>query len=112
MYAAKAYIGQMAAPGEILPESIPEETIKWLMEAGAIREIAPDTPPRSVALAEPNGGEQEDGAGKDEQDAQQEPEEPDEDEEAPEIDVMAGIVTGTAEEKTTEKRTTGRRKSK
>lgn len=112
MYAAKTYIGQVAAPGEILPDSIPEETIQWLMEAGAIREIAPDTPARSAAPDEPHGGEPEDSDAQDEQGVQQESEEPDEDEEAPEIDVMAGIVTGSAEEKTTEKRTSGRRKTR
>lgn len=136
MYAAKTYIGQVAAPGEILPEGIPEETIRWLMEAGAIREIAPDPPVRSAAPdageehGDAPGGGAEQRAPQDRQSAQQdgqgagteaenaEPaedaaQEPCEDGEAPEIDVMAGIVTGAAEgKKTAEKRTAARRKSK
>lgn len=116
MYAAKTYIGQVAAPGEILPESIPEETIRWLKEAGAIREIAPDPPVRSAApdgQDEPHGdapgGEPAQNADSAEDAAQ----EPCEDEEAPEIDVMAGIVSGAGEgKKAAEKRTAARRKSK
>ena len=137
MYAAKTYIGQVAAPGEILPESIPEETIQWLKEAGAIREIAPDPPVRSAApdgQDEPHGDapggepaqrapqdvqsapQDGQGAGADAQNAdsaEDSAQEPCEDEEAPEIDVMAGIVSGAGEgKKAAEKRTAARRKSK
>lgn len=130
MYAAKTYIGQVAAPGEILPESIPEETIQWLKEAGAIRVIAPDPPVRSAApdgQDEPHGDapggepaqrapQDGQGAGADAQNAdsaEDAAQEPCEDEEAPEIDVMAGIVSGAGEgKKAAEKRTAARRKSK
>ena len=95
MYIAIKYIGKEYTPGEILPDNLPADEVKWLMEAGAIREVAPA--PGQPAAPEETGKEPE--AAK-EPDGEQEPEnteeepedEIDEEVEAPEIDVMDGIV--------------------
>lgn len=41
MYISNGYIGRRFTPGEILPDDLPEEEVKWLLEAGAIRKAAP-----------------------------------------------------------------------
>ena len=83
MYIAIKYIGKKYTPGEILPDNLPADEVKWLLEAGAIRKAAP-APGRPAAPEE----------------TEEEPEdEIDEEAEAPEIDVMDGLVTAPAEEK-------------
>ena len=108
MYIAEHYVkvnGKMIMKGESIQDNLPEGKIKWLLKAGAIKEVTPafdlteqqETP---VAEAEP------------EQEAQIE--EPETDTEAPQIDVMAGIVLEEPEEKPAKKpaRKTERRKAK
>ncbi len=41
MYVALNHIGGKYTPGEILPDNLPDDTLKWLLEAGAIRKVAP-----------------------------------------------------------------------
>ncbi len=106
MYIAIKYIGKEYTPGEILPDNLPADKVKWLMEAGAIREAAP-APGQPAAPEETE--EEPEGTDKSETtaapDNEQEPEtteeepqdeepedEIDEEAEAPEIDVMDGIV--------------------
>lgn len=36
MYIAIKYIGKKYTPGEILPDNLPADEVKWLLEAGAI----------------------------------------------------------------------------
>ena len=82
MYIAIKYIGKKYTPGEILPDNLPADEVKWLLEAGAIRKAAP-APGRPTVPEE----------------TEEEPEdEIDEEAEAPEIDVMDGLVTAPAEE--------------
>lgn len=106
MYIATKYIGKKYTPGEILPDNLPADEVKWLLEAGAIRKAAP-APGQPV---EPDNGEegtqepeapatpddeQEPEApdeATDEESAQEPEDEIDEEAEAPEIDVMDGLV--------------------
>ena len=85
-YVANHYVkvnGIRYARGECLPDNLPDETVEWLVKAGAIQEIA---------LAFSN-----------ESDSAQ-IEEPVEDPEAPEIDVMDGIVDDSQEKPEKRKR--------
>ena len=41
MYTATKYIGGDYVPGEILPDGLPEEFLRRMLNAGAIREDAP-----------------------------------------------------------------------
>ena len=51
MYIAIKYIGKKYTPGEILPDNLPADEVKWLLEAGAIRKAAP-APGRPAAPEE------------------------------------------------------------
>lgn len=86
-YVAKTYIGRDYVPGEVIEaeEFSDENKIKWLLEAGAIEEIAPEEQ-GTVPIEEPA---ETIGMNKPEiEDIQEESVE----DEAPEIDAMAGIV--------------------
>lgn len=112
MYIAIKYIGKKYTPGEILPDNLTADEVKWLLEAGAIRKAAPA--PGQLAAPEETEEEPEgtDDPGTpvapdDEQEPETTEEEPqdeepedeiDEEAEAPEIDVMDGLVTAPAEE--------------
>ena len=101
MYIAIKYIGKKYTPGEILPDNLPADEVKWLLEAGAIRKAAP-APGRPAAPEEteeePEGTDEPETAEEEPQDEEPE-DEIDEEAEAPEIDVMDGLVTAPAEEK-------------
>ena len=115
MYVAKHYVrinGKMYLNGEKIPEELTAEKVAWLVEKGAIEEVAPVD-----AAAEYTEPEQENAEVEKPEEAPED--ETDEDMEAPEIDVMAGIVAEKQEEapkktarKTAAKKTTERRKSK
>lgn len=132
MYVALKYIGGKYTPGEIIPGDLPTDNVKWLLEAGAIREVTPapfvpvddkKTPPELTK--EPPAPNKDADTSDDENDAEnaadeEAEDESDDDAEIPEIDVMDGLV---AEEETPEpedkpvivkpaKKTTERRKSK
>lgn len=113
MYIAIKYIGKKYTPGEILPDNLPADEVKWLLEAGAIRKAAP-APGRPAVPEEteeePEGTDEPEtpAVPDDEQEPETTEEEPqdeepedeiDEEAEAPEIDVMDGLVTAPAEEK-------------
>ena len=101
MYIAIKYIGKKYTPGEILPDNLPADEVKWLLEAGAIRKATP-APGRPAAPEEteeePEGTDEPETAEEEKQDEEPE-DEIDEEAEAPEIDVMDGLVTAPAEEK-------------
>lgn len=84
-YIAKTYIGRDYVPGEIIEgeEFSDEKKIKWLLEAGAIEEIAPEGQDTDY----PESAEEPIGMNKPEI-----PENVIEEDDAPEIDAMAGIV--------------------
>lgn len=112
MYIAIKYIGKKYTPGEILPDNLTADEVKWLLEAGAIRKAAPA--PGQLAAPEETEEEPEGAddpgtpvAPDDEQEPETTEEEPqdeepedeiDEEAEAPEIDVMDGLVTAPAKE--------------
>ncbi|WP_302554228.1 hypothetical protein [uncultured Bilophila sp.] len=105
MYIAIKYIGKKYTPGEILPDNLPADEVKWLLEAGAIRKAAPA--PGRPAVPEETEEPKTPAAPDDEQEPETTEEEPldeepedeiDEEAEAPEIDVMDGLVTAPAEE--------------
>ena len=117
MYIAIKYIGKKYTPGEILPDNLPADEVKWLLEAGAIRKAAPipgqigapeetgdapegtDKPEIPAAPDSEQGPEAEEEPETEEEPQNEEPEdEIDEEAEAPEIDVMDGLVTAPAEE--------------
>ena len=116
MYIANFYIGREYTPGEVLPETVPQEVIDRLLKAGAIRKVAP-APDAAAGPEEDEGTEQktevaEIKKGKDRgTEKETGADEIDEDLEPEEIDVMAGIV---AEPKAASKSKgrTGGRKSK
>lgn len=96
MYVANFYIGRDYTPGEIVPDTLPAETLQRLLDAGAIREVAPA--PVSVPITHrtdippiPQGETEE------AEEAAPEVDEEEEDEfeeaEAHEIDVMDGLVS-------------------
>lgn len=104
MYRALKYIGNDYTPGEVLPDDLPKEFIERLLNAGAIRKIAPD--PAIPDAEEPlsQDAEKTQAADVPQDEAHMEPETEtdedeiaEEDEVAPEIDAMDGIVQGTAE---------------
>lgn len=117
MYIATKYIGKKYTPGEILPDNLPAEQVKWLLEAGAIRKAAP-TPGQTIEpendeedaekpetpnaksdaedTEEPETQEAETNA----EDAEEPEDEIDEEAEAPEIDVMDGLVPAKEENPT------------
>ncbi len=113
MYVANFYIGRDYTPGEIVPDTLPAETLKRLLDAGAIREVTPAPVP--ITPRTDFQQEAEEDAPEAEEDAPEENEEEEdefEEAEAPEIDVMDGLVS--AEPAETPKRKTaakgGRRK--
>jgi len=92
MYIAVTYIGGKYIPGEVISEDMPEESLNWLIQSGAVRKAAPAPLAAVDSDQEPDDeASDEDTQGADEA-LDDEPAEIDEDEEAPEIDVMAGIV--------------------
>ena len=107
MYAANHYVrvkGHMYVAGELLPEDVEEEKIAWLLEKGAIREVAPKPGPAQIppVFEKPDVVEEapEEGSPEEPADEEVEAEEPVNElpadiveEEAPEIDVMEGVVT-------------------
>ena len=103
MYTATKYIGGDYVPGEILPDGLPEEFLRRMLNAGAIREDAPGVE-QTAAPAAPPGNDSEGEAEErtaaeaappcaDDEEAEAEEVEP----EAPEVDVTAALVE--AEEK-------------
>ena len=125
MYIAVSYIGNKYTPGEILPDNLPDDQVKWLLEAGAIRSATPA--PAPAAMEEPEGDEEEDAPnteepeGGEEDDASNSEEledEIDDDAQAPEINVMDGVVAPQVSEKPKKGKTqsaakpAGRRKAK
>lgn len=121
MYLAKCYTrinGKMYMRGDEVPNDLPEDKVKWLLEAGAIKEFAPEKlqqeKPAEKPEVVPEEVQEETGS-----EAEAPQEEADDEAEAPEIDVMAGIVQGETEEepekpariKSAAKKQTGRRKS-
>lgn len=134
MYIALKYIGGKYTPGEILPDNLPDDTLKWLLEAGAIRKTAPapfvpadnevTTPESTEPQKEPqtldgDADTEEDDANDNENAASEEAgDEIDEEAEVPEIDVMDGLVPGDADvqkesdSKLPVKKPSGRRKAK
>lgn len=112
MYVANYYIGRDYTPGEIVPDTLPAETLQRLLDAGAIREItpAPITVPITMRTDIPPIPQEEEEEAAPEVD--EEEEETFEEAEAPEIDVMDGLVSSEPAE--TPKRKTaakgGRRK--
>lgn len=111
MYVANFYIGRDYTPGEIVPDTLPAETLQRLLDAGAIREVAPAPIPVPITMRTdipPIPPEAEEAV----PEVDEEEEETFEEAEAPEIDVMDGLVS--AEPAETSKRKTaakgGRRK--
>ena len=121
MYIATKYIGKKYTPGEILPDNLPDDDVKWLLEAGAIRRAAP-VPGRAIvpgndtknddepAERETPDSTQEPGAysdnmqesetldeATDDENADEPEDEIDEEAEVPEIDVMDGLVPASDE---------------
>ncbi len=105
MYVALKHIGGKYTPGEIIPGDLPADNVKWLLEAGAIREVAPapfapannekSTP---ELTNEPPAQNKDADTSDDENDAEraaaeETEDEIDEDTEVPEIDVMDGLVS-------------------
>ena len=100
MYMANHYVrvnGTVYVKGECITEDLPAEKEAWLLRAGAIRVMedhrqelpAQEPAPEPEDIPEP----EEEAEDVEEACADPEAEEADEDVEAPEIDVMAGIVT-------------------
>lgn len=117
MYVALKHIGGQYTPGEVLPDNLPDGTLKWLLEAGAIQEIAPapakeplksqtlsDTSEQIEPKGEPTGTIKGDGDDEDIEDDEPEP---------PAIDPMEAVIPAkSAEEPKTTGKTGGRRKTK
>lgn len=122
MYVALKHIGGKYTPGEILPDNLPTDEVKWLLEAGAIREVAPalsmpETPikPEALEKTEPNSEESaSETAPEGETEAGEEMvEEVAEEAEALEIDITEGLVPGDTEAaKPATKKTSRRGKTK
>lgn len=117
MYAAKHYVkvdGEMYRPGEILPEDMPEETVRRFLDLKAIEKVpgAPDPVfvRNAAAAAEP---EPPAGPSQDAEDETTNAEDEYDAAEPEEIDVTAGLVTEPApEEKPKRSRSTGGRARK
>lgn len=92
MYVANFYIGRDYTPGEIVPDTLPAETLQRLLDAGAIREVAPApitvpiTMRTDIPPIPPEAEEAVPEADEDEEEAFEEAE-------APEIDVMDGLIS-------------------
>lgn len=89
-YIAKHYIrtgNRMLKKGDILPE-LPEETIQWLLEIGAIRRYMPDSWATNETAEEKTEVEAEEMEPEETTTEEEEYELP----EVPEIDAMEGIV--------------------
>lgn len=116
MYIATKYIGKKYTPGEILPDNLPADEVKWLLEAGAIRKTAPDPEAPVMADAPVDNGQaaQAPDPEPDEQEAEVSEAEIDEEAEAPEIDVMDGIVSSAkkSQPKETARKTTSKGRKK
>ena len=67
MYVANYYIGRDYTPGEIVPDTLRAETLKRLLDAGAIREVTPapipvpiiprtDFPQEAISIHAPRTG--------------------------------------------------------
>lgn len=127
MYIATKYIGMKYTPGEILPDNLPADQVKWLLEAGAIRKTAPVSVSMFAPVEDADATEahatgddarepdaESDAEGGDE--GGDEPEdEADDEAEAPEIDVMEGITSASSdapEPKPVRKRSRGKEKSR
>lgn len=120
MYIANFYIGHEYTPGEVLPDTVPQEVVDRLLKAGAIRKVAP-APDFAAEKTEDEGTEQETepkpkaaAAGKDEDrgtEHETTEDEIDEDAEPEEIDVMDGLVPDT-KAPSRSKGTAGRKKAK
>lgn len=92
MYIAVTYIGGKYVPGEVISEDMPEESLNWLIQSGAVRKAAPAPLAAVDSDQEPDDEASDEDAQEADEALDDEPAEIDEDEEAPEIDVMAGIV--------------------
>lgn len=94
MYMANHYVrvnGTVYVKGECITEDLPAEKEAWLLRAGAIRVMEDHR--QELPAQEPAPEPEEEAEDVEEACADPEAEEADEDVEAPEIDVMAGIVT-------------------
>lgn len=98
MYIAVNYIGGKYVPGEVIPDDMSRDELDWLIRAGAVRKAAPDPDARRPQEAEIQHGAEAPEPTDAPEDTEESEDEIDEDEEAPEIDAMAGIVQGGAEE--------------
>lgn len=98
-YIADNYVtinNELYNPGERIPDGLPEDTVRWFLEAGAVHgeasapaaENPPDEKPEGREEAEPPGkpGDAPDGEPEDEADGA-----------VPEINVMEGLVQGAEE---------------
>lgn len=123
MFIANRYVrakGKLYKKGERIPDDMPEEKIKWLLESRAVRETAPISAPVITENETEFQAEETDAAEPETEAGPPPEEETDEEVEAPEIDVMAGIVQEKPEDpeepkkparKTSRKKQTERRKT-
>lgn len=111
MYIATSYIGGDYTPGEIIRENLPGETIERLLKAGAIRKAAPD--PEAPVMADVPVNNEQAAQAPDPEPDMQEAEAPEDeiDKDAPEIDVMDGLVSASAEEQKKPERAVTRKAS-
>lgn len=113
MYIAVHYIGRKYTPGDILSDDTPPEKIRQWLEAGAIREAAPQPAP---APAEHHAKEKPGRKAQEPVEEKKPPEtvsdELDEDAVAPEIDLMDGVVQPVKPARRTSTKTAERRKTK
>ena len=105
MYIANHYVrvGQdLLKKGDLIPSDLPEDKIKWLLEAGAIQKatvplkfyghVPASEAAEAIPLVEAETEEDEEPI-----DSTDEEEDIDMEEEIPEVDVMSGIVSDEAE---------------
>ena len=52
MFVALTYIGRDYVPGEVLPPDVPKETLDWLIEAGAVKEVSASSAAPEEAISE------------------------------------------------------------
>ena len=127
MYIANHYIRigkNLLKKGDLIPSDLPEDKIKWLLEAGAIQEVTmplkfyghgelPTVPASEAAEAIPVEADtiEEDA---ETADTLEDEEDTDIEEEVPEVDVMSGIVPleDTQPDKKVVVSKTGRKKTK
>ena len=108
MHIANHYVrinSRVFVKGERIPEDLPAEKIRWLLEKGAVHEAAPplqeESEPETADMipADPEDAEEQlQSAQEAAEEACEDAEETYEDTEAPEVDVMAGIVQGAEDE--------------